>query len=107
MSTERDMSIERNLDAERDFWQQLANTAAAERPSVGKLVLINRGRKHKGKVGTVTRHQRDAYSDAFRYGDSSSHFLKECRGRDGYIVLVKTEENETFWVKADYAEIIG
>lgn len=86
---------------DKDFWQAQADKRAADYPHVGRMVTIVDGRKHKGKTGKVLAHKRDAYSDAFRYGNDASHTLRDMAGREGFVVLVDTGL-EKFWVKASY-----
>ncbi|AND75613.1 hypothetical protein [Nostoc phage A1] len=90
----------------REAWQVLATTLSNQNPGVGKNVKIVDGRKHKGKTGKVIKHQRDRYSDAFRYGDSATHHLREIKGRYGYVCLIKDDTGSTFWVKAEYTEVV-
>lgn len=90
----------------RQAWQNLANEAGKNRPSVDKRVKIVKGRKHKGKEGIVIRHIRDQYDTTWRYCPEASAMLREMNGRSGYVIQVRTESNETFWVKADYSEIL-
>ncbi len=85
--------------------QSLADLVAAYRPFVNSTVKVMfRGapKKHQGKVGRVTWHGLDQFSrDAWRYGDSYSHALREVRGRYGYRVGIETEAGERFFVPAD------
>ena len=85
-------------------WQALANTVSANRPSVGRTVVVTRG-KHTGATGVVVWHGLDKFSDAFRYGSDSSHALREMNGTFGYRVKVQPEEGDGFFVRADYVEV--
>lgn len=89
----------------REAWQSLANSASKEKPFVGRKVRIDNGRKHKGKIGEVMRHQQDKFWNAFRYGSPAQHMLTQMRGREGFVILVKTQ-TEQFWVKAEYATVL-
>lgn len=91
-------------DTTRDAWQSLANKLALDRPSVGKRVQVQRG-KRKGKQGIVTRHMLDKFSRAYRYGGDASHHFKDMAGRAGWCCLVDTG-TETFWTKADNVTIL-
>jgi len=88
----------------RGTWQDIANELSKQRPVPGRKVSITGGRKHKGKRGTVLRHQLDKFVDAFRYGGEANHHMTEMAGRFGYVCLVENMENpsDRFWVKADY-----
>lgn len=89
----------------RESLQSLFNTVAQDKPAVGCTVRIKEGRKHKGKIGIIKRHMIDGYADAFRYGNSATHYMTQARGRYGYVVLVQEENGNTFWVKADYCMV--
>lgn len=90
----------------RDAWQALADEASKQRPYPGRKVRITGGRKHKGKVGTVMRHQRDRFdATAFRYGGEAALMLRDMEGRYGFCCLIQPEDGTApFWVKADYTE---
>jgi hypothetical protein len=87
-----------------DAWRSLAKFVEKERPSVGKTVTVDKG-KHRGKTGVVERHMLDRYYDAYRYGSSAQHHMTDMRGRDGYVVLIRTE-TETFWVKGNNVTVL-
>lgn len=89
-------------------WQAIANGCEKDRPSPGKWVSVESGRKHKGKIGQVVRHQRDKFAvDAYRYGSAASDALRDMQGRYGWVCVVRNEaDGTTFWVKADYLKII-
>lgn len=82
--------------------QELANRLSAYRPFVGRVVRVAEGRKHKGKIGRVTWHGVDKFSQAFRYGDAS---LTEVIGRHGYRVGIEMENGERFFVPASYTMV--
>lgn len=86
----------------REAWQAIANDLSKQRPYAGRRVRIVGGRKHKGKEGTVTRHQLDHYEDAFRYGGEASQHMAQMAGRDGYVVMVRPDAGKPFWVKARF-----
>jgi len=95
-----------------EFWSAMKavcgnDEISANRPSVGTTVIIDKGRKYKGKVGKVVRHIRDKFDrDAWRYCSDAQAIMREARGRYGYVIKVLTTDGETFWCKADYATII-
>jgi hypothetical protein len=78
-----------------------------DRPDKGKHVKVIRGRKHKGKAGVIFWHGRDKYVDNTRYcGNGLQAAMTQLIGIYGYRVGVVTEENERFFVPADYVKII-
>lgn len=89
----------------RQAWEDIAEGASAQRPSPGKRVRIVGGRKHVGRTGVVERHQVSKFDDPFRYGSPQQHQMASIRGRRGYVVLVRDEAGETFWVRADYTRV--
>ena len=92
----------------KDFWQKLANDLSQGRPIPGKTVEVIKGRKHKGKLGTVVRHQLDKFSTAYRYGNDASHHFRDMEGTYGWACLVRDNSNGlTFWVRADYLLVYG
>jgi hypothetical protein len=81
--------------------QSLFNSVALEKPRVGRIVRVMRG-KHAGKVGVVQRHQLSRFVDPFRYGNELQHHMTQARGRYGYCVrIVETETGEAFYCNAD------
>lgn len=89
-------------------WQAIANTVEKDRPSVGKWITVEKGRKHKGKSGQVVRHQLDKFSTAYRYGSGASDALRDMVGRYGWVCMVQSiTDGSTFWVKADYLKIVA
>lgn len=91
----------------RDAWQKIADEASKNRPFAGRKVRIERG-KHKGKVGSVQRHERDPYQpDAWRYGGEGCLALREMQGRYGFRVLVRPPVGDAFWTKAEYAAVLS
>lgn len=91
-----------------DFWKTLASELASQRPNPGRRVRIAQGRKHCGKEGTVIRHIRDAYSDAFRYAEAAAQHVLDMKGRDGFVVQVSPADGGApFWVKATYVEVLS
>lgn len=88
------------------FWQDMANQLGANRPYVGRRIVVTSG-KHKGKEGFVTRHMKDRYGrDVFRYGGEANLHLREMEGRRGFVVMVDTG-TERFWVKADKVDCLS
>jgi hypothetical protein len=88
-------------------WQAIANDLSKDRPYVGRWVAVERGRKHKGKMGRVLRHQRDKFSDAYRYGSGASDAFKDMAGTYGWVCMVENAATgERFWVRADYLKIV-
>lgn len=78
---------------------------AEEKPSKGKLVLIDGGRKHTGKVGIVFWHGRDKFAGS-SYGDSFQRAAADAMGRHGFRVGVEdAETGERFFVPAEYASV--
>lgn len=95
-----------NSDTQK-FWQDMAKEASKVRPDPGKKVRIVKGRKHKGKEGTVMKNIQDKFHDAFRYGGEASHHMTDMYRREGFVVLVKQDDGSTFWVRADYTEVLS
>lgn len=92
----------------RDGWQRIADEASKQRPFPGRRVRIDGGRKYKGKIGTVVRHERSKFDrDAFRYGSDGNLMLREMQGRRGYRIQVRTAFGETFWTEADHAYVFS
>lgn len=89
----------------RDAWQALADTCKAQFPSVGKSVKIVDGRKHKGKMGIVTWHGVNKFVSRQYWTDAQYH-LRDMQGRYGFSVRIKTVTGETFFVPAEYTEVI-
>ena len=85
-----------------DALRAVAPLVTADRPNVGRTARVDEG-KHKGKVGRITWHGRDKFTQAYRYGDSMSHHMTDMRGRWGFRVrLVDLETAEAFFVSAEY-----
>ena len=79
---------------------------AAGAPRVGKRVKVTGGRKHRGKAGTVKRHQESKFGAGNRYGGSSmSGALSDATGKHGFCCLVEQDNGETFWVDARWCEV--
>ena len=85
----------------RDAWQALVTSEAAQRPIKGTTVRITTG-KFEGQTGTVTWHGVDAYY-SWRYFDSAMKVLAQARGREGYRIRVQPETGDAFFTKAEYA----
>jgi hypothetical protein len=95
----------------KDFWQKLAVDLDATRPSIGKFVRIEGGRKHKGKTGRVIRHQIDKFGTAYRYKSDAQAHMADMRGREGWACQVECGQDEhgatiRVWVKAHYCTVI-
>ena len=91
----------------RDAWQRMADDAAAQRPYPGRRVRIDGGRKYKGKIGLVVRHERDRFGSAWRYGSDASHMLQDMIGRYGFRIQVRSDvDGSLFWCPADYATCV-
>ena len=89
-------------------WQAIADDCEKTRPSAGKYVRVDGGRKHTGKIGQVVRHQLDKFSSAYRYGSGASDALRDMQGRYGWVCMVRNEaDGAVFWVKADYLTIVN
>lgn len=84
--------------------QSLLSQVALEKPAVGRLVRITYG-KHRGKIGVVQHHMVSRFKRPFRYGNEMQHLMTETRGRNGYVVRVRTESGEEFWCDADYTMV--
>lgn len=80
--------------------------AKADGPRVSKLVKVVKGRKHVGEYGRVTWHGKDKYYDGWRYMSGMQVALADAIGRIGYRVRVQVESGESFFVNADYVEVI-
>lgn len=90
-----------------DFWKQLAADLSAQRPSPGRHIRVTASRKHKGKEGTVVRHEASRYDRAFRYGGEANLHMREMAGRSGFRVLVQHSTTpEKFWIDADKVDVI-
>jgi hypothetical protein len=90
----------------RTAWADVARQVSAQRPDVGKRVRVTSG-KRAGTVGTVERHQRSKYGQAFRYGGEANLHLREMAGRNGFAVRVRPEEGgEAFWTGGQSVEVI-
>jgi hypothetical protein len=86
-------------------WQTLANEASAQRPDVGTRVRVTSG-KHKDAEGTVLRHQRSKYGNAFRYGSEGNLQLREIMGRRGFVALVRLDSGASAWIDAEKLFVI-
>lgn len=84
--------------------QALADALSAYRPFVGRRVRIVEGRKHLGKIGTVTWHGPDRFAGR-AYGDGYQQAATEVMGRYRYRVGVRTDDGETFFTKAEYTMV--
>ena len=85
--------------------QKIADNCSVDRPSVGKNVIVTEGRKHMGKSGVVITHMRDKYHPNYHKTEASL-MLQEIIGREGFVVQVKTETGEKFFVKASYVKVV-
>lgn len=83
----------------REVWQGLFNEVAKEKPAVGRLVRVLRG-KHSGEIGKVSKHIRSRYINPYCYGNEASHHMTDARGRYGFAILVQNE-NKSFWTDAN------
>lgn len=80
--------------------QSLFRSVNKDKPDVGCTVKVLNG-KHIGKIGVVQKHMRSRFENPYRYGNEMSHHMTDVRGRNGYTILIKQENNVTFWIKAD------
>ena len=88
-----------------EYWGALRDIAATDRIYQGLRIRVEGGRKHKGRTGIVTRHQRSAYSTALRYASGASLDLRIMRGRDGFVALVTPDDDgdpKQFWVPCEH-----
>ncbi len=83
-------------------WQMIANNVSRQRPYPGRTATVFRGRKLLGEKVSVVRHQKDAYSDAFRYGGAGNLMMREMAGRSGFVCLVRNAQGAERWIKASY-----
>lgn len=88
-----------------DPWKSIAVELEKNRPSVGKHVIIIRGRKHKGKKGLVIKHKLNVYEKIFGFKAAQTTKLRDMTGREGYVCQIQSGP-EVFWVNADYTEIL-
>lgn len=84
----------------RAGWQILADIVSRQRPNSGRRAHVFRGRNLVGRWVAILRHERDRFSDAFRYGGDANLHLREMSGRDGFVCLVRDESGRSAWVKA-------
>jgi hypothetical protein len=86
-----------------EYWGALTKILMPDRIYAGLRVEVTGGRKHKGRTGVVTRHQRSAYEqDVFRYASGASLDLRIMLGRDGFAALVTPDEGAPFWIPCKY-----
>lgn len=92
----------------KEYWQALADVASsqeAKRIRAGIRVQVDGGRKHKGRTGTVTRHQQTKFGYPFRYGGDANIALRQMMGREGYVALVTPDDGKDttpFWVACQH-----
>lgn len=84
--------------------QGLFSDAAGESPRKGARVTVAKG-KHRGKVGTVTWHGEDRYSQAGRYGSDLSNMLREAIGVSGYRVRIQPDDGEQFFTSCENLDL--
>ena len=92
----------------RDDWSTLMPSiekAYANSPRVGRTVKVVKGRKHLGETGKVTWHGRDKFSRDYASNDIQAT-LRDAIGRIGYRVKIVTASGESFFVNADYVEVL-
>ena len=84
-----------------------AKSLSADSPRKGKRVLIEGGRKHKGKTGTVFYHGPDRFNPPGRYcGNGLQKAMYQILGVYGYRIGVETDSGEMFFCPAEYARVI-
>lgn len=88
----------------RSGWQSLADSAAAQRPGVGKTVTVVSG-KHAGKTGKVFWHGRDKFERNY-YQSDAQLLLRQINGRNGFRVGILTDSGERFFVKGDNVTVL-
>jgi hypothetical protein len=87
----------------KEYWQVIADIAQKQpRIYAGLEVTVTGGRKHKGKTGKVTRHERSRYGFPFRYVTGASLDLMILEGRRGFRALVQPLEGPSFWIDCDH-----
>jgi hypothetical protein len=87
-------------EATRAGWQRIADDVSRQRPAPGRRAHVFRGRNLIGRKVTILRHERDRFSDAFRYGGEANLHLREMMGRSGFVCLVRSDDGLEKWVKA-------
>lgn len=100
------------INAQAASLQGLFDTMGQQKPAVGKLVQVKetgKVKKHRGKMGRVTWHGKDAYSGAWQYRskwDFAGDGAIVARGTYGYRVGIVTDDGERFFVSATDVTII-
>lgn len=91
-----------------DFLRQVSEQGDIyrQRPDVGRIVKVIKGRKHLGDVGIVKWHGRDKYDTNSRYRTDAQECLHEMIGRLGFRIKIDTESGDSFFISADYVEVI-
>jgi hypothetical protein len=90
-----------------ESWRRVAALCSKSRPSVGKIVRVIGGRKHKGRGGQVVRHVKSKFAGyAERYKSEAQLTMREMQGTFGYCVQIDPGDgSDLFWVNAEYVEI--
>ena len=94
----------------RQAWQDLADDLSVNRPSIGKIVQVIKG-KHAGKVGRVVWHGRDKFSTAYHYCNEAQSHMRDMEGKAGWRVAIQTivdldyAKSEKIFVSAENVEI--
>lgn len=86
----------------REFWNDMGQQLSRQRPSCQRIVTIVQGRKARGRRGVVVKHMIDKYENAYRYGNETSHHMRDMQGREGWVCRVRLDSGEEIWVKARY-----
>ena len=97
-----------------EYWKGMQAIASNktindQRPSVGRYIQVNRPKSKKhGLEGVVLRHEVTRYDkEKWYYGGSNMAMMREVMGRYGYSIKVRTPEGNTFWVDADWVDVIS
>ena len=83
-----------------DKMGDLFKSASKTSPCKGARVTVARG-KHKDKVGTVTWHGVNTFSQAGRYGSDLSNMLREAIGIHGFRVRIQPDEGDAFFTNCE------
>lgn len=96
---------------DKEFWggmKVVAENASAQRPSVGKRVIITKGlKRHLNKEGVVFWHAWDRHNYPTRYMNPAQITLTEIIGRYGWKVGITLEGGEHVFCSADNVFVLS
>ena len=95
------------METSWDALKRISEQGDDQRPSVGRMVRVVKGRKHVGEVGLVTWHGKDKYCDLDRYKSPIQVAMADVVGRTGYRIRISPDDGAAFFVCADYVEVIS